>query len=307
MNDAATPPTPPTFLGRLKRGLGWTVLILAVLAGVAGLVMWPEIEAWVTERFIPQTPVAQIDAPTPSAPAPAPAPVAGPAVTAPVPLDMEERLARLEKGSADARAVLSLVERLDRLDQAVHDLQSHRKADAALVLAIALLKEAVDRGQPFDSELRALKVLAPDDADIAKVTAALKPRAAGGIPSRMVLLGRFDPLEATLIRADFLPAATGDGTGDWQRRALERVLTLFTLRREDGQMDGSTTPAIVARAHWALAHDDWADALLQLAGLSGEAAKAAQDWVADAHARLEADRALSDLAADAVAAAGAKL
>ena len=287
----------------------WLLVPLAVvIAGV--LALWPQIEA-----LLPQSNPIQVEtAPKADSPVAELGQVkdelkklqAEPKTS----LDhssLEERLSKLEKSSADAASVLRLVDRIDRLETAIRDLQGRRKADAAMVLALGLLKEAVDRGAPFDTELRAVKALAPEDGDIKKVVADLKPRAAAGIPTRAVLIGRFTTLEGAVIRADSLPVSSDGALDDWRRRSLERVLTLFTLRREDGEIDGSSTPAIVARAHESLGRGDWADGVHQMEGLQGEAAKAAQIWLDDARARLLADRDIADLAADAVAAAGAKL
>ena len=273
-------------------------LIIAVAIG------WPEIQAIV----LPQPP-APVQSLSPVVPPPVAIGVAAEPAAQPVPpsSDLDDRLSRLEKSSADSATVLRLADRVEQLEQNLRELQSRRKGDAALVLSIGLLKNAVDQGAPFDTELRALKILAPDDADIAQTIADLKPRAASGIPARSALLERFAPLESAIIRADILPAPEADGGSTWQRRSLERVLTLFTLRREDGQVEGTSTAAIVARARNALDHNDWPDALHQLAALTGEAAKIAQPWLAEVQARLDADRDLNGLAANAVVAAGLRL
>ncbi len=220
---------------------------------------------------------------------------------------LEERIAHLEKSGADAASVLRLVDRIDRLEASLRELQTRRKADAALVLAVGLLKDAVDRGASFDAELRALKALAPEDEDVKKLVTDLKGRAAAGIPPRTVLTTRFQGLEAAIIRAEALPTAQDGIVDDWQRRALERLMTVFTVRREDGDVEGNSTAAIVARTREALARNDWTGAVRTAESLTGEGAKKAEPWLDDAKARLLADQEIADLAAQAVAAAGAKL
>jgi hypothetical protein len=294
MNEQISPPRPK----RWKRIL---VVVACALPVTAAGVFWPEITLWVASRQPMPMDVAAV---APALPLPAPPPNADlvqlkeellnlknhPAETGKSAdiKSLEDRLTLLEKNTVEATSVLKLMERLSRLEDQTRELQSHRKADAALVLAVGLLKEAVDRGAPFDGELRALKALAPEDKDVAKLVSDLKGRAAAGIPTRSVLLRRFAKLEAEIIRADTLPTAALSVGDTWQRRVVERLLMLFTLRREDGEVAGNT-------------------AVAQLDGLSGEAAKAAQLWTNDAHARLEADQAIGELAADAVAQAGAKL
>ena len=311
MTEQTPDSSPSPVAAKPKRWRRYLLIAGLLVLTMAALVLWPLIDDAMPKRDAPfpvSAPVAvQTTVPVPALPPAVAVPAGVPALVAPDVAALEERLSRLEKSSADAAAVLRLMDRLDRVEGAVRDVQNRRKGDAALVLSLALLKEAVDRGAPFDTELRAVKVLAPDDADIAKLVNTLKPRSAAGIPARTVLIGRFGAMEAAVIRADTLPSIAGDGLSDWQHRALERVLTVFTLRREDGEIDGGSTPAIMARARMALDHNDWADAVRQMETLHGEAAKAAQIWQSDAKARLEADQAIADVAADAVAAAGAKL
>ncbi len=304
------PPIPKTKMSKL-----WLALpILGVAVVALAYVLWPEMDT----TLIFNKPTASSPPLPPPPPsfqsnqAPRPEGDLGQLPPPPPPMQVdlsgiEERIARVEKNSADAATVLRLMDRIGQLETALRDLQNRRKADAALVLAVGLLKDAVDRGAPYDIELRALKALAPDDTDIKKVVTDLKSHAAAGIPSRSVLIARFNALEAVAVRADSLPAP-GDGVADdWKRKALERLLTLFTLRREDGEIEGASSPAVVARAHAALERGDLADAVHQVDALTGEPAKVMQIWIEDARARLDADREIGDLAADAVAAAGAKL
>ena len=296
MSDEAPPQSP---LPR-RSWLLAPFLVLVVLAAALAL-SWPEIQPLISGPTVPQPIAPPIAAAAPVTPAPvvtaAPAPPAD--VSA-----LTERISHLEKSSADAAAVLRLLDRLNQVETDLRQVQSRHKGDAAVVLAVALLKEAVDRGAPFDTELRTLKVLSPDDPDIAKLVDQLKPRSAAGIPSRAILAGRFAALETAVLRADTIPVSVGAG---WQRHVLERVLTLFTLRREDGLEDGDNPAAILARARTALDHNDWPQTVQTLSGLSGEAAKAAQSWLDDAQSRLLADRLIADAAAQAVAAAGVKL
>ena len=290
----------------------WLIVpVIGVALVVLAYVVWPEVDSTLVFNKAPPPPPPQFqpaNQPRPPEGELGQPPLPPPPISVQVDLSgIEDRIGRLEKNGADAATVLRLVDRINQLETSLRDLQTRRKADAALVLALGLLKDAVDRGAPFDVELRAVKALAPDDSDIKKVVADLKPRAAAGIPARSVLIARLNALEAAIVRADSLPAVDESVVDDWKRKALERLLTLFTLRREDGEIDGVSAPAVVARAHTALNRGDLADAVHQIEGLTGEPAKAAQIWLEDARARLVADQEIADLAADAVAAAGAKL
>lgn len=210
-------------------------------------------------------------------------------------------VAELRKSSADAATVLRLADRLDKVEAEMRDLQARRSSAAALLLAIGQLREAVARAMPFDAELRAVKALSPQDGETAPAIAALKPRAIAGIPTFATLTGRFQALAPEIVRAEVLPAGQG-----WWRETLDRVATLVTIRREDGFAAGDSTAAIVARAEGRLAEGDLAGAQAEAEKLTDGPAEIAAPWLADARARLVADKAVSELSAHVVAQIGAR-
>lgn len=217
---------------------------------------------------------------------------------------LEGRVAALEKNAADASTVLRMADRLERIDAQLRDMETRRKGDVAQILAIALLRDALGAGRPFDAELRTVKALSGDNPDYADGLARLKPFAAAGIPVAPVLVERFFTREAAILRADSLP---GGDVNSWWSKALDRLLTVVSVHREDGETGGVSAAAIVARAHAALGRADLAGAVREADQLTGPAAQAAQPWLVDAKARLEADRVVGDWAAQAVASVGAKL
>ncbi|KIL97978.1 hypothetical protein CCC_01039 [Paramagnetospirillum magnetotacticum MS-1] len=214
---------------------------------------------------------------------------------------LAKQIAELKRSSAEASAVLRLSERLEQLDQNVRELQSKRSSAAALLLAVGQLREAAAAGRSFESEWRAARVLAGEDSESLALLDGLKPFAGTGIASRATLAQRFETLAPALIRAEILPE--GDG---WWRRTLDRLLSLVTIRREDGAALGQNAAAIIGRAQAAISRDDPAGALAELEGLSAGPAQAAQSWITEARARQSADKALSQLTAQALALAGAK-
>lgn len=210
-------------------------------------------------------------------------------------------VAELKKSSADAAAVLRLADRLDKVEAEMREIQARRSSAAALMLAVGQLREALAKAMPFDAELRAVAALAPQDSEVAPAIEALRPRAVSGIPGFATLAGRFHVQAPEIVRAEVLP--TGQS---WWRDTLDRLATLVTIRREDGNAAGSSTAAIVARAEARLAEGDLAGAVAEADTLTGGPAAAAGPWLADARARLAADKAVSELSAHVVAQVGAR-
>jgi hypothetical protein len=211
------------------------------------------------------------------------------------------RLAQLEKTAADAASLLHLADRVGAVEAKTRDLETRHASDAAMLLAVGQLRNAVDMAGPFDPELRAAAALAAKDAEALRLLEMLKPRAGAGIPVRATLTDRFTALEPAIIRAEMLPDNNG-----WWRQTLDRLMRVVTIRREDGNAEGGNAAAVAARAQAHLARGDLAAAAAECEQLTEGAARVAAPWLDDARARLTADRALSELTAHAVAALGAR-
>ncbi|CAA7621287.1 COG4223 family protein [Magnetospirillum sp. SS-4] len=324
---AEPPSRPPSRFGMVA------VPILLALAAAATFPLWRdqaglpapgggvETESLRTELSAVTRRLAQLEArPEPAVSGSAPAPAddsrlaaleqamrglqAQPAAPATLAADVDsisKQLAEMRKTAADSATMLRLVDRLDQVEASLRDLQARRSSAAALLLAVGQLREAVNAGRAFDAELRAVKVLAGDEAALAGAADAIAERAEAGLATRPALTARFDALAPRLIRAEILPDEDG-----WQRRVMDRLLNLVTVRREDGNAAGESAAAQVARAQAALGRGDLAAAVSELGSLPPGPAAQASSWLAEAKARLAADKALSEMAAQAVALAGAR-
>lgn len=211
-----------------------------------------------------------------------------------------QQLAELKRNSADAAAVLRLADRVEQVEAGLRAMQARRSSAAALLLAVGQLRESLAAALPFDAELRAVKALAGQDGEMAPLLDALKPRAVTGLPTRPMLTARLAAQGPAIIRAQILPEEQS-----WWRQTVDRLATLVTIEREDGNAAGTTPAAIVARAQAALAQGDLAAAVAEAETLTAGPAEQAAPWLADAKARLAADAAVSDMTAHVVAAIGA--
>ena len=88
---------------------------------------------------------------------------------------------------------------------------------------------------------------------------------------------------------------------DWLDRAVNRMSKLVSWRRVDGRAEKSSVDALVASAEAHLKAGDLKAAIKAVEGLSvntpanAKAAAVAASWLADAKARLAADRAIAGL------------
>ncbi len=217
-----------------------------------------------------------------------------------------ERLAalfdRIEENAAELRAMQGELSRLIELPRHVEELAGAIEAASgqtqrtAFILASGQLEAALDSGQPYASELGAVRRLAADDPELPALLAKLEEHADEGIPSLAELRLRF--ADTALAAAQ---AAQSEVSGDWMDRAWARLRSLVTVRPVGGDVAGDSAEARIARAEARLGEGDLAGAIAELEALEGAAAEAAAPWLAGARARLAADQAIERLRARALA------
>lgn len=211
---------------------------------------------------------------------------------------LRQELEEVRRGTADAATVLSMQERLDRVQGMAQQMASRQDTALAFVLTASQLRQAVDQGNPYEAELRTVRAIADEMPNVSLPDdGVLAAHAEAGIPTREMLNERFDRLSADIIRA----AAAPDDAPAWVQKTVQRIMGLVTVRRTDGEAVGDSAPAVVARADSALEAGNLQAALSELSKLEGEAAQAAKAWMDAAQARLSAEDVVSDLTAEALA------
>jgi len=201
---------------------------------------------------------------------------------------------RTISGSLDAihTAMTALNARLAALEaiQAAQPLGGEAKR-ISYALGLRELERALNGSGPFAVELESLDKLL-DAAQPDPSIAQLRTRATTGIPTRAILLARFDAAAAAIVRAD----AASDVAPGWAGRTYAFVMSLVMIRPL-GEREGLDAPSRVARAQMRLEEGDLDAAVKELGELEDAAAKAAAPWLTDARARLAAEQALAQLSA----------
>ncbi|GAA0571946.1 uroporphyrinogen-III synthase [Caenispirillum bisanense] len=210
---------------------------------------------------------------------------------------LSDDMTTLRRGTADAATVLAMQERLQEVASLARQTASRHDTALGLLLTTAQLRQAVDQGNPFSTELRTVRAIAASMPGVSIDAPILTDFADAGIPTRDMLAERYDRLGTEIIRA----AAAPDDAPEWVQDTVRRLMGLVTIRRVDGEAVGDEAPAIVARAGSAVQAGDLRTAVDELKKLQGDAAVAADDWLIGAEARLAADKALGDLTSEALA------
>ncbi|MGI8525399.1 MAG: COG4223 family protein [Pseudolabrys sp.] len=198
--------------------------------------------------------------------------------------------------------VATLQKRMDALEVAVKTTQEKVAASsnadnaARLALAAAALRDAVARGEPYTSQLAAIRSLGAD----AKPLAALEPFAASGIPT-----------DAALSRelAALLPAMRDVAGPDTVAPAgfldrLQANASKLVRVRPTGAPAGDDPSAILARLEVKIARNDVSGAQADIAKLPLKSRTLAEAWSRKADARKKTLTAAAAISAEAARSLG---
>jgi hypothetical protein len=223
----------------------------------------------------------------------------------------DERLAALEAATQANAAALGQVSDLDSEVAALGDQLAGLEAGldtlenraidpgSAFVLAASRLHEAVATGGAYRDPLNATSALAPDDTAAVASLQALSSHADTGVATVKSLGDRLPDALSNAVTAERV--ATSDGFLD---QTLAKLEGLVSVRRVDGQVEGTDADAVTSRAEAQFNEGNLDAALKELEGLSDEAAAAMSGWITDAKAHLDVDQALDDLHDRAIALVG---
>ncbi len=208
-----------------------------------------------------------------------------------------ERLQTAASGAADvtkanAASIDALKSELAALAQRVE--QQGSNPQVALAIAAAALKSAIDRGQPFMTELETYAAVAPD----APAIGALRDLAASGVPTRAdIASGMGDAANAMLAAVSTVEEDAG-----FIDRLMSSAQSAIKVRPV-GMVEGDAPGAIIARMEVAVNGNDYKKALAEYETLPDNAKTAGAAFVARINARMKVD-ALIDTALAAALKAG---
>ena len=167
-----------------------------------------------------------------------------------------------------------------------------------LSLTMLDLSRALETARPYESEVRAVRALAGDDADVVAFVDALEPYAATGV-------GTLADIRAAMpMLAEDIRVAIAAGEQSWSKRTATSLRSILTFWRP-----AATPVDEAAKAAFAIAAEQLADgriegAIATLGALEGPARQAATTLMEEMERRLAVDRtagALTELALNRLA------
>jgi hypothetical protein len=186
----------------------------------------------------------------------------------------------------------ALVERLTALEEQLKKMTPRpAAANAAEVVALGALQDAIASGKPFAKELGVVRSML---GEAAAPLAPFESSASAGLPTIAALRQRFSELAPKLVREP-------EAKGGYFSKLLSSASHLVEVR-PFGEVAGTSAGAVTARIEVRLARDDLSAALDQAAQLPEPAKREAADWIASAKQRRDAGEAVKKLVDGALAA-----
>ncbi|MQX35535.1 uroporphyrinogen-III synthase [Roseospira navarrensis] len=215
---------------------------------------------------------------------------------------LESRVAAMEDTLAAIEDTLAQMgTRLEETDASVAatvaELSDGEARAVGLMLSVGLLRQQVDAGKPYASELSAVAALAPGE-DVTGEMDALDEHAATGVRTLPELRRAFNDVSSLAARRTIVP----EGDSFWSD-TVSSLMDGITVRRKDDVIAGGGLAAL-SSAEVLLAEGNLTGAIEALDELKGDAGKVVADWMADAQARASVDSALASLNAAALARVG---
>lgn len=211
--------------------------------------------------------------------------------------DLQALVERQQASPADKVEIERLAGRLAALESSTRTVEQKIETpgstaadrDVRMAVLATALKDAVERGSPYATELSAIKPLVTDQ----KVVAALEPLASTGAPTPATLSVELAALVPTLMQS----ATAQPRNGGLLDRLQANASRLVRIRPADDP--GGDDPAIVAERIAARAQrQDVTGAISELAKLAPAQRAPAEAWIAKAQARNAAVAAAQTIAAD---------
>ncbi len=210
--------------------------------------------------------------------------------------DSVKNAASQASSAVDPAQLAEVQKRIGALAQSVETVRaqigktSATDTAARLALSAAALRDAVESGAPYQTELAQVKSLGADESTLAP----LDTFAADGLPGKAALTQELRALIPTLMKASGSKAASGG----FLERLQANARKLVRIRPTDAPA-GDDPSAVLARLEAAAAKADIDGALAAIGKLPATARQQAADWVTKVVARQKALAAARQFASDA--------
>jgi hypothetical protein len=208
---------------------------------------------------------------------------------------VEDRLAALERTRPGDSGLVGTVKSLELRAGALESALDQSVGRSALVASLSTLRISAQSGRPFNVELQTVRALSLtlQASQLIDPLDRLAVLAEAGLPTLVGLQRSFTSLAGRAAQG----ALSGDRT--WVGQTLSRVTSLVTVRRI-GEVAGQSAEAVVARTERFLEDGDLARAVDEASTLVGQSVEI-DGWLIRAQRRLDAELALDDLSAQALA------
>ena len=202
--------------------------------------------------------------------------------------DRDKSLAKTDVVKAEIAALSAKLAGVTSSLDVINSREAEQRKNAnnvLLSLELANLKRAIDTGRPYSTELAQVQNLAGDDIDLAGLSQYKNET----ILSTKALTNSFRKVARTVLSVE--PGKQGGTIMDSILSSAKSVIRV----RKVGDVQGTTTDAMLARMEAKLKAKDLGGVLTEAKSLPEPGRKVASDWLKQIEARHTIDRSLEQL------------
>ncbi len=214
-----------------------------------------------------------------------------------------QEISMISGAKADASTVLSMVGKLSSLESKIEYLASQRGEAVIMLLAASQLKQAIDKGEIYEIELKTLSSLGAGEEFIEKTVKTLEPYAMNGVKTE------------TSIKIDFEKAvynavwnAKKYNDNEFLHRLHDKLTSMVKVRRTDFKKEAKPSlEGQIALAEKYLKVDELENALEAIKKIENpKAIEKLAPWIEETSAKVSVNKAVSELTSYALAEVKAK-
>ena len=193
---------------------------------------------------------------------------------------------------------------LEKVNKRIEALEeynnTYRGTNLVFLTSVGLLRDVINRGQPFEVELNTLEVVGGRNQIVVDAIKTLKPLSENGVKTFAQLKAEFDEMANDVV---FMANNPLPENSTYKQRFVHKMKSLFKVRKIDLRDIRDNPDAIIARVESYLKDnklDEAVSELEKLESVSPYGFEYVKKWYEDAKARVEVDNIMSSVSSFAI-------
>lgn len=217
-----------------------------------------------------------------------------------------EKFAALEKtnlniidSKADVATVLGLLTRVDKTEQKIDTMAKVTDEGALILTAAMLVKDSAEQGGSFEYEAEVLQQIAENNTNVKESIAVIVKNSAQGIKSRPLLMSEFKAIYKKILQEQ--KEAFDKNWKDRINSKINEIIKVKNTKKDVPEFEADKSLQAIKRLVEAGNLANAIELIQRPENSTLLANESLKNWVSEAKARIEFDKALSKISAGSLA------